>query len=141
MIPRKRIPWSGKTTLSNEERVARAVLYSRFLKRGKIKSGVFLRKDKDDDGLTVTNPEACTSEELCATFSECHGVVSLLVGAIREVGDGIDVRPDLDPSIHICDHANIIGLPYQSQDKDTAEYLAGLLSEAARIDWSRETSV
>ena len=131
----ERISWEGATRLDDSTEVARAVLDERWI-RGGVRPGAFLRRDRDEDGVTVTNPQACTSEQLCNTFARCFGVLHIEVGKVRNLG--LDVQAT-DPASHVCDHASITGLPYKSQDPGLAEFLAGQLARLARLVWSPTT--
>jgi len=76
----------------------------------------------DEDGLSVDiqSPRSCHE-----TLNKCHGVVSLHVGRVRDLG--LDIVVDDSP------HANITGLPRQEDDRTEAEHLASLLARQARI--------
>ena len=127
------LPWGGATILTDDTQVHRAVLRERWL-RGGIRYNVFIRRPSDTDGLSVSNPLACTPQQLCATFRECYGVLTLEVGAVR--GVGLDVVPDIVPGPDVpCDHANIVGLPFQSEDPARAEFLATKLVGIVREVW------
>lgn len=78
-------------------------------------------------GLSVTIASVCSPEQCAAKFNNCHGVASLQVGQIRELG--LDAVPDSDS------HAQIVGLPYVTDDRDRAERLADLLAERSSIVW------
>jgi len=78
-------------------------------------------------GLSVTIASVCSPEQCAAKFKNCYGVASIQVGQIRELG--LDVIPDS------TSHAQIIGLPYVTDDRDRAERLADLLADSSRIVW------
>ena len=131
MTPNERKPWGGADVLEDATRVHRVLKYPSCIskKDGKVNRKVFLRKLDEQDGLSVTNPLICTPEQVCATFSECFGTVTLQVGQIR--GLGLDVIPDTEPSDEYpCDHALIIGLPPRDTDQNIyiAESLANKLT-------------
>jgi hypothetical protein len=58
-------------------------------------------------------------------LKRCYGVVSLHVGRVRDLG--LDVVVDEAP------HANITGLPRQTDDVLRAERLASQLAKQARL--------
>nr|MDQ2996790.1 hypothetical protein [Chloroflexota bacterium] len=85
--------------------VYRALLRSNLIDKttGRILAGAFMRRAKDVDGLSVSVAANYSKQQIVLDFDPCHGIVSLHVGRIRDLG--IDVQ---------CDslvHANIIGLP------------------------------
>jgi hypothetical protein len=94
------------------------------------------RKEVDTNGLSVGIKGRCTLEEFKASLNKVHGVVSLHVGRVRDLG--LDVFPD-DPQLveeqgheyNPC-HANIINVPYVDDDPKEAERLAGLLAKQSR---------
>ena len=84
--------------------------------------GAFLRRPNDDDGLSVdiASPQSCAN-----ALSKCHGVASLHVGRIRDIG--LDVEVDDPP------HASIKKLPRPSDDAAEAEHKASQLAKQARL--------
>ncbi len=112
-----------------------AIVYRTLLRKqwidedtGRVKADAyFLRKSKNEQGLSVNIARACSPEQCAALFNKCYGVASLNVGRIRDLG--LDVMPD-SPS-----HANITGVPYREDDPAMAERLAGLLAKQSRIQW------
>lgn len=112
-----------------------AIVYRALLRRQWIdeetekieRSAYFLRKNKNEQGLSVRIASACTPQRFAAQFRNCYGVVSLHVGRIRDLG--LDVVPD-SPS-----HAQIVGLPYREDDRPKADRLARLLTNQSRIVW------
>ncbi len=76
----------------------------------------------DEDGLSV-NIESVQSCE--TALMKCHGVVSLHVGKIRDLG--LDVVVDEAP------HANLTGLPRQEEARALALRLASQLARQARL--------
>jgi hypothetical protein len=116
--------------LPNTAIVYRALLRKQWIDEdtGKVTfDAYFLRKDKNELGLSVRIASACTAEQCAAKFRNCYGVASLNVGRIRDLG--LDVVPD-SPS-----HANIIGLPYREDNRARAERLADLLAQQSSIEW------
>ncbi|MEH2407114.1 MAG: hypothetical protein V7K18_00845 [Nostoc sp.] len=85
----------------------------------------FLRKNKNEKGLSVNIAAHCSPKQCAAKFNKCFALASLHVGRIRDLG--LDVIQDSS------DHANIIGLPDVNDDAVTAERLAGLLAKQSRI--------
>ncbi|NLE40078.1 MAG: hypothetical protein GX621_18840 [Pirellulaceae bacterium] len=82
---------------------------------------------KDDDGLSV---DICSPRSCRKTLRDCHGVASLHVGRVRDLG--LDVVVDHSP------HASIAGLPRQEDDRTKAERMASLLARQARLVPSEE---
>jgi hypothetical protein len=95
------------------DRVSQRVLPAAFIRRP---------PPADEDGLSVNveSPESCAS-----ALRECFGVASLHAGRVRDMG--LDVVVDAPP------HANITGLPRQTDDRTQAERLASLLARDARL--------
>jgi hypothetical protein len=126
----ERPPWGGMQVLPDDTHVHRVLKYRSCVgnKDGKVKRKVFLLKPSED-GLSVTNPLICTPQQVCETFEECLGTVTLQVGRIRSIG--LDVIPDTRPSPEYpCDHALIEGLPpYIDPNIEAAESLAIALAE------------
>lgn len=110
--------------------VYRALLRKQWIDEdtGRVKADAyFLRKSRNEQGLSVRIASVCSPEQCAASFKNCYGVASLHVGRVRDLG--LDVVPD-SPS-----HANIIGLPYREDDPALAERLAGLLARQSRLQW------
>lgn len=110
--------------------VYRALLRKNWIDENTVRvkaDAYFLRKDKNEQGLSVRIASVCSPDECAARFRNCYGVASLNVGCIRDIG--LDVVPDSSS------HANIIGLPYVEDDRDMAERLARLLAKQSRIQW------
>lgn len=91
----------------------------------------------DNDGLSVGIAGACTLAEFAAQLKKVHGVASLQVGSVRDIG--LDVLPD-DPAqieveggVYDPSHANIVGVPYVEDNPREAERLAGLLARQSRL--------
>ena len=101
-MPEDRLPWGGVTELPDNASVHRAVLNERWM-RGGIRYNVFIRRAVDADGISISNPEACSPSELCATFNRRFGVLTLEAGSIRALG--LDLRLDTEPDYKTaCDH-------------------------------------
>jgi hypothetical protein len=142
MVPSSGIAWEGATELADTVLVHRAVLSQRYLK-GDLRAAVFLRREKDVEGLSVTNAHICTGSEVCEFFrveydQDCFGVALLQVGDIR--GLGFDVRPDEEhlPE-HVCDHGFITGLPFKERERLLAESIATQLKNIVRDVWRAAT--
>jgi len=119
----RRKAWIDKDTIASDIKV---ILPDAYLRR----------KDMDTDGLSVGIKGVCTLEDFKSSLNKVHGVVSLHVGRVRDLG--LDVFPDdrqlieeqgfeYDP----C-HANIVNLPYVEDNTKEAERLAGLLAKQSR---------
>ncbi len=81
----------------------------------------------NEPGLSVTIASVCSPEQCAAKFKNCYGVASIQVGQIRKLG--------LDLVADSASHAQIVGLPYVTDDRDRAERLADLLAERSRLVW------
>ncbi len=81
----------------------------------------------NEPGLSVTIASVSSPEQCAAKFKNCYGVASIQVGEIRKLG--LDAVPDS------ASHAQIIGLPDVTDDRDRAERLADLLAERSRLVW------
>ena len=133
MSDQPRLPWNGAKELEDATLIYRAVLRERYIKNG-IRAANFIRRSSDTIGLSVNNPEACTPQQLCATFQECYGTLTLQVGRVR--GLGLEVIPDTEPDPNIlCDHANITNLPFQNDNPERAEVLATALVGLVEQVW------
>ncbi|MBC6480459.1 MAG: hypothetical protein GDA56_24475 [Hormoscilla sp. GM7CHS1pb] len=87
----------------------------------------YLRKKKNEMGLSVRIASVCTPSECADRFRNCYGVVSLQVGSIRELG--------LDVVLDSQSHGQIVGLPYREDDRTTADRLADSLASLSQIVW------
>ena len=81
----------------------------------------------NEPGLSVTIASVSSPEQCAAKFRNCYGVASIQVGQIRELG--LDAIPDS------ASHAQIVGLPYVTEDRNRAERLADLLADRSIIVW------
>jgi hypothetical protein len=87
----------------------------------------FLRKNKNEQGISVNIAKVYSPEQSAARFTNCYGVISLVVGNIRSLG--LDVVRDS------ISHANIVGLPYREDNRVLAERFADLLAEQSVLVW------
>lgn len=85
----------------------------------------FLRKNKNEKGLSVNIAARCSPKQCAAKFNKCFALASLHVGRIRDLG--------LDVIQGSSDHANIIGLPDVNDDAATAERFASKSAKQSRI--------
>lgn len=76
----------------------------------------------DDDGLSV---DVDSARSCALALNKCHGVASLHVGRVRDLG--LDVVVDKVP------HANITGIPRATEDAALAERFASELARQARL--------
>ncbi|MBE9184400.1 hypothetical protein IQ270_06615 [Microcoleus sp. LEGE 07076] len=116
--------------LSNRAIVYRALLRKPWINEdtGLVESeAYYLRKNKNEQGISVNIASVCSPEECAARFRTCYGVARLEVGSVRELG--LDVIPDS------ISHADIIGLPYAEDDPEMADLLADLLAQQSQIIW------
>jgi len=108
--------------LANSESVYRALLRKQWINEdtGLVESeAYYLRKDKNERGLSVSLASVFTPEQCAARFKKCYGVARLEVAHIRELG--LDVIPDS------ISHAEIVHLPYAEDDAEQADFLADSL--------------
>lgn len=114
--------------LPDDATVYRALLRKQWIDEdtGRVKADAYFLR-ANEPGLSVNPASACTPKQCAAMFRKCHGVASLEVGGIREIG--LEVEQDK------VNHANIVGLPYRDDDLAEAERLAGLLARQSRIVW------
>lgn len=113
----------------------RAIIYRAILRKqwidentGKVSlNAYYLRKNKNEVGLSVSIASVCTPSECADRFRNCYGVASLQVGQVRELG--------LDVVIDSPSHAQIVGLPYREDDRPTADRLADSLASLSQIVW------
>lgn len=116
--------------LPNKAIVYRALLRKPWINEdtGLVQSeAYYLRKNKNEQGISVNIASACSPEQCAARFKKCYGVARLEVGGIRELG--LDVIPDS------MSHAEIAGLPYEEDDPKMADLLADLLAQQSQIVW------
>jgi hypothetical protein len=116
--------------LEDEATVYRALLRKQWIDAtaGSVELDAFyLRKNKNEIGLSVNLASVYTPEQCAARFQTCYGVASLVVGQVRQLG--LDVVAD-SPS-----HANILGLPYREDNRELADRLAELLAQQAILSW------
>ena len=90
----------------------------------------FLRKDSDNDGLSVSNGDLCDVAFAAARLRKCKAVAKLIVRRVREINgvDAVGSPEENDPS-----HAIITGLPFNSRDPFQSEILASQLRERSEI--------
>lgn len=98
---------------------------------GLVKAAAFLRRRDEDgrlteSGLSVDRASLRSSKAFAESFRKSHGVVSLHVGRIRDIGLDVVAAPP-PPS-----NAEIIRLPDEPAEE---ERLAGLLAKQARWSW------
>jgi len=113
----------------------RAIVYRALLRKqwidentGRVSlNAYYLRKKKNEMGLSVRIASVCTPSECADRFRNCYGVVSLQVGSIRELG--------LDVVLDSQSHGQIVGLPYREDDRTTADRLADSLASLSQIVW------
>jgi len=113
-------------TLQCRDIVLRALIRARHFDRvnRRILAAAFMLRE-NEEGLSVSYDS--TPQQCAAGFNKCHGVASLHVGRIRDLG--LDVIPD-EPR-----HANIVGLPHREHDPAEAERFARQLQKQARLVW------
>ncbi|MDQ2809851.1 MAG: hypothetical protein M3Z04_23480 [Chloroflexota bacterium] len=94
----------------------------------------FLRRPSERD-LSVDRVSLCSQEDARAGLDPCHGLATLHVGWIRDLG--LDVLPDaLDNNPA---HAKIVGLPSQDEDLAQAQFFATELARQSRVIWRRKS--
>jgi hypothetical protein len=110
------------------EIVYRALLRKQWIDEdtGTIKADAYFLRSHES-GLSVNLASVRSPEQCAAKFKKCHGIASLHVGRVRDLG--LDVEQDSP------DHANITGLPSREDDPAKAERLAGLLAKRSRLQW------
>jgi hypothetical protein len=124
---------AGFEQLPNSEIVYRALLRKQWINEdtGLVESeAYYLRKDKNEQGISVNIASVFTAEECAARFKKCYGVPRLEVAGIRELG--LDVIRDS------ISHAEIAGLPYAEDDPEQADFLADSLAQQSQIAWLPE---
>ena len=91
---------------------------------GNVLPAAFLRRPPpaDVDGLSV---DVESARSCFLVLNKCHGVASLHVGRVRDLG--LDIVTDEMP------HANITGLPLGTENVTLAERLASQLAKQARL--------
>jgi hypothetical protein len=103
---------------------------------GRIKKAAFIprRNGKDDDGLSVSEPESDCREALRIRMRNADGLFArILAGQIRAVAEGnvhLEVCPE--PTHEDPHHALIIGVPTNKSEKALAARLAEILAAAAQ---------
>ncbi len=80
--------------------VYRALLRSSLIDKttGRISAGAFMRRAKDVDGLSVYVSANYSKRQIVLDFDPCHGIVSLHVGRIRDIGLDVQCPPSTSPA-------------------------------------------
>jgi len=97
---------------------------------GDVALAAFYRRDVDDN-ISVFKSSTCSLEEAQTKMRGVKAIVTLHAGRVRDIG--LYVVADLDDP----QHAEILGIPLEEDDSDSANYYADLLAEQARIAWRR----
>lgn len=79
----------------------------------------------DDRGLSVNYN--CTIDEAHTFLSTTFGVARLVVGAIRNIDQRLEVIPDAPK------HAEILGIPHEEEDAELATYFADILASQSKV--------
>jgi hypothetical protein len=122
------------TSLNCNEIVYRAILRKSQLDTSKIPPQPtvdnFILRSGENDGLSVGIASRCSPADVAGKFSKCHGMTSLHVGFMKDLGLNIVIDP-LDET-----HALILGLPNEDDPPNEAEPLARALKSHARpVKW------
>lgn len=103
---------------------------------GRLTIAAFLRRQPvsdtdrgDEDGLSVNPTHTCTLDEAKTMLGTVHGVATLHVGRIRDIG--LDVIQD-EPQ-----HALLKGAPYEGDEPAFLNKIAGALSDQSRLVWAK----
>lgn len=114
-----------------------AILYRLLTKASQISQGTghvqpsaFLRRP-NDAGLSVFIKDRCSIDEAKQRLSGVKAVVTLHTGRIRDLDRPLDVIPDPSDATH----AEIVGVPLQTDDPAEAIYIAELSAKQARVAW------
>jgi hypothetical protein len=116
--------------LPNESVVFRAFKSAYFLDNSKtelVDKAYFCHKNRDEDGLSL----GMTAENAVMALDKNHGVSSLPVGAIHDLGRGLEVREDLDPAF--AGHALVKGMPLYEDNEKLASDIAWELVHISTI--------
>jgi len=84
--------------------------------------------------LSVDIAGLCTLDEAKGRFNPTHGIATLHVGRVRDLG--LTVFPD--PLPDNLAHAKILGLPPPSTDLKSAQDFANALADQSRLVWRRQ---
>jgi hypothetical protein len=99
-------------------------------------SAFLLRPGEED--LSVDVVALRSQEETMRPFSPCHGLATLHVGRIRDLGLKVIFDPiDDPPEKRNPAHAKIIGMPSQAEDAARALDLAYRLASDSRVTYRR----
>lgn len=116
--------------LKDDQVVYRAFAAKGFRERPKrVRAKAFYRWEDHEDGLSL----GLTPEHAVAGLEENFGYCSILVGEIRRLPYGLEVRPDLNNPGHIL----LCGIPYLMQsdrDRGVASEIAGALARISKIE-------
>jgi len=86
-----------------------------------------------EESLSVDAAHLCTLAEAKSRLTTTHGLATLHVGRVRNLG--LSVR--LDPLPHNPAHATIRGIPHLTNDLKAAQDLANALADQSRVVWRR----
>ncbi len=128
--------------LPNGGAVFRGLLKAKFVDADrKIKFEAYLRRERENpDGTWTRNDANGISVAISAQVLEngpltLKGIAKIESEAVRSVKkkDGTALEIFADPPVPESMHGNIVGIPYQSDDKETAELLAGELARQSEL--------
>jgi hypothetical protein len=113
--------------LPDESEVFRGFSNRNFLDNSRtvIRDRAYLRRKKDNDGLSV----GVTPQDAVRNLRENYGVSGLSVERIHNLGRGLEVRAD----IGMIGHALICGLPFVELNRELAEAIAQELVAISRV--------
>ena len=112
--------------------IYRAILKSGWIDPDKatakgLKADAFFRRKIDTDGLSVLKAGTMEPREFGATFNPCHGIATLHVGRLLDLG--VTVAPDPEDERKLL----LTNIPFENPGDAAQEKLAGDIAKSARI--------
>ncbi len=87
---------------------------------------------RDQKGISVAvSPQALTHFGL--TMKAIATIQAAVVRSLVNKRTGLSLEIYADPPLPGAEHGNIVNIPYLSEDRDTAEYLAGELARNSNL--------
>jgi hypothetical protein len=126
--------------LESDGIVYRAVTRGQWIDEdtGELKPDAFLRREADEDGISVYIQRYCSPEWVAAKFNRTKAVISVRVGDLRALG--LEVVPDPPESPDYPEHACITGLPFHDDDPARAVFLAERIAAGSQFGYRRAAS-
>jgi hypothetical protein len=93
----------------------------------RVKAEAFMRRPKDQDGLSVFDSQRINQKDCIEANLSCHGVATLHVGTLRDHGLSI-IRDPSDPKKIL-----ITDMPFENSNDEAQDTLLDAVAASARI--------